>query len=246
VKLMVCILPFEPPFYLGNGLDAVFVGHPLVDQVPVSMEPVGMARGRLGLPERGTVLALLPGSRRQEIRNLLPDMLLAATRLARDPGLAGILLPQASTLSRADLLQAAGAAGLAGVQVVEDAFHQVLRAADLALVASGTATLATAMVGTPMILGYRLNPLTYVPVRYLTRVPHAGLVNLVAGRRLVPELLQDDFTPENMVREARRLLGDPEAILLQKAGFAEVRDHLGAPGVFDRAAAMVAGAIRRG
>ena len=205
-----------------------------------------MARRRLGLPEAGRVLAMLPGSRRQEVRHLLPDMLQAASRLARDPGLAGLLLPQASTLSRADLEEAAGAAGLGGVQIVEDAFHQVVRAADLALVASGTATLATAMVGTPMILGYRLNPLTFVPVSYLTRVPHAGLVNLVAGRRLVPELLQDDFTPENMVREARRLLGDPEAIRLQKQGFAEVRDRLGTPGVFQRAAIMIARAILKG
>jgi lipid-A-disaccharide synthase len=132
------------------------------------------------------------------------------------------------------------------VQVVEDAFHQVLRAADVALVASGTATLAAAMVGTPMILGYRLHPLTYVPVSYLTRIPHAGLVNLVAGRRLVPELLQDDFTPENMVREARRLFRDTEATHLQREGFAEVRSRLGAPGVFQRAAAVVADAIRGG
>jgi len=244
VDLMVCILPFEPAFYRGHDLDAIFVGHPLVDQVPPSLESPGAARRRLRLPETGKVLALLPGSRRQEVRNLLPDMLQAARRLAGEPGLAAVLLPQASTLCRDDLVRVAGEAGLAGVQVVEDAFHQVLRAADVALVASGTATLAAAMVGTPMILGYRLNPLTYVPVSYLTRIPHAGLVNLVAGRRLVPELLQDDFTPENMVREARRLLRDTEATQLQREGFAEVRSRLGAPGVFQRAAAVVADAIR--
>jgi lipid-A-disaccharide synthase len=243
VDLMVCILPFEPAFYRGHGLAASFVGHPLVDQVPVTLESAPAARARFGLPPGGRVLALLPGSRRQEVKILLPAMLAAARRLKEDPGLAGILLPQASTLSREDLVLAAGQAGLEGVQVVEDAFHQVLRAADLALVASGTATLATAMVGTPMILGYRLNPLTYVPLRYLTQVSHAGLVNLVAGRRLVPELLQDDFSAENLVRESRSLFKNEEALLAQTAGFAEVRSSLGKPGVFGRAATIVARAI---
>lgn len=239
VDLMLCILPFEPEFYREHQVPARFAGHPLMDQA----QPGGdqqEVRSRLGLPAEGPILALLPGSRRQELRGLLPEMLEAVRRLTLHPGLAAVVLPVAPGLGRSAILQAAGPAGLpASVHLVQDVFYQAIAAADLALVASGTATLAAAVVGTPMVMGYRLNPLTWVPIRYLTNVSDAALVNLVAGHRLVPELLQDDWTAENLVREARLLLASPERRRQQQAGFAAVRERLGPPGAVDRAAAMI-------
>jgi lipid-A-disaccharide synthase len=169
-------------------------------------------------------------------------MLEAARRLERRSGVGGVVLPVASTLAPSDLAAAAGGPqALAGIRLVENKFFEAVAAADVALVASGTATLATAMVGTPMVLGYRLHPLTFVPVSYMARVPHVGLVNLVAGRRVVPELIQDDFTGENLARLARRLLEERPAADRQRRAFAEVRARLGRPGVFERAAAAVLG-----
>jgi lipid-A-disaccharide synthase len=241
VNRVVCILPFEAPVYRRHGVRAVYVGHPLIDQsrtAPGREE----ARRRWGLSPGEPVLAVLPGSRRQEARAMLPVMLQAARRLRRTPGLGRVLLPVASSLGREDLERAAGG-DLKGVDLVSDGFFEVLAAADAALVASGTATLAGAVMGTPMVVGYRLHPVTFVLGQYLTRVEHVALVNLVAGRRVVPERLQEDFTAENLVREARRLLGEPAASSSQKEAFRRVREQLGAPGVFRRAAGEVLAGI---
>ena len=242
VDRVICILPFETAFYRQHGVRAVFVGHPLVDSVRApEREPI---RSRWNLPAGQPVLALLPGSRRQEIRSMLPQMLEAARRLEISPGLSGVLLPVASTLSDTEIRAAAGSGGFPDhVQLVQDGFLDALTAADLAIVASGTSTLAAALTDTPMILGYRVHPLTYVLGRHLTRVPHVGLVNLVAGRRAVPELIQDDFTGENLAREARHLLGDPAAMEAQRSAFREVSQRLGPPGVFARAAEAVIATI---
>jgi lipid-A-disaccharide synthase len=239
VDQVLCILPFEVPFFRRHGARATYVGHPLVDQVPTPPDRAA-ARRRLGLPAGERVLALLPGSRRQEARALLPAMIEAARRLGGRSEIARVILPVASSLAPSDMASAAGGPqALAGIRLVEGMFFDAVAAADVALVASGTATLATAMVGTPMVLGYRLHPLTFVPVSYLARVPHVGLVNLVADRRVVPELIQDDFTGENLTRLARRLLHEPAAADGQRRAFIEVRARLGRPGVFERAAAAV-------
>ncbi len=244
VSRVVCIHPFEVAFYRKHGASAVYVGHPLVDQAR-DAPARDAARQRLGLPPSGRVLALLPGSRRQEVRAMLSGMLDAARRLRQHPGLDAVLLPVAATLEDRELAAAAGSEGLGGVRLVRGDFLPALAAADAALVASGTSTLAAAMMDTPMVVGYRMNPLTYVPVRYLTRVDHVGLVNLVAGRRVVPERIQEDFTGENLAREGRRLLVDGEAAGAQRLAFREVRSRLGPPGVFSRAAeAVVAGLLR--
>ena len=246
VDRVICILPFETAFYRRHGVRAVFVGHPLVDAVR-TVDAAALRR-RLSLSPNGPVLALLPGSRRQEVRMLLPRLLDAANRLREAPGVAGILLPVASTLREEEIHEAAlgGASRLEGVHLVHGAFFDVLAAADVALVASGTSTLAAALAGTPMVLGYRVHPLTYVLGRYLTRMAHVGLVNLVAGRRVVPERIQDDFTAENLAREARHLLGSSAAAEAQRRAFDEVRARLGPAGALPRAAeAVIATIVRR-
>jgi lipid-A-disaccharide synthase len=243
VDRIVCILPFEVTFYHRHGARAVYVGHPLVDQSRRAPRR-DAARRRLGLTGDQRALALLPGSRRQEARAMLPTMLEAARRLGHDPGLGRVLLPVASSLSLEDLRGAAGGSrALEGVALVADRFFDVLAAADVALVASGTATLAAALSGTPMVVGYRLHPATFVLGRYLTRVEHVALVNLVAGYRVVPERLQDDFTAENLAREIRRLVRDPRAAREQRSAFRRVAERLGPPGALERAAQAVLGGI---
>ena len=244
VDRVICILPFEVAFYRRHGVQSIFVGHPLVDAVQKG-DP-GALRQRLGMPADRPVVALLPGSRRQEIRLLLPRLLEAAHRLRVDPGVGGVVLPVASTLRDSEIRQAAaGAGGLAGVHLVRDASVDVLAAADVALVASGTSTLAAALTGTPTVLGYRVHPLTYVLGRHLTRMPHVGLVNLVADRRVVPERIQDDFTAENLAREARLLLTSPAAAAAQRRAFEEVRTRLGPAGAVKRAAEAVLATLPR-
>jgi lipid-A-disaccharide synthase len=243
VDRILCILPFETGFYRDHGARAVFVGHPLIDQMLAApqREP---ARRRFRIGDSSRVLALLPGSRRQEVRAILPDMLGAARRLRQQAMVERVLLPLASTLGPGDILEAAGgAAALEGIQMVPGAFLDVLAAADGGLVASGTATLAAAVMGMPMVLGYRVHPLTFALGRRLTSVPHIGLVNLVAGREVVPELIQDDLTGENLARLALPLLTDPAEADRQRRAFIEVRARLGPPGVAERAAEAVLAAL---
>jgi lipid-A-disaccharide synthase len=240
VGRVICILPFEVPFYRSHGVKAVFVGHPLIDQVQAAPDRE-VARRRWHLSQHERVLAVLPGSRRQEAQAMLPVMLEATRRLRQRPGLDRVLLPVASSLGVEVLRRAAG--NLDGVELVTDRFFEVLAAADAALVASGTATLAAAVMDTPMVVGYRLHPLTFVLGQYLTRMEHVALVNLVAGRRVVPERIQEDFTAENLVREARRLLGEPAVAARQREAFGRVRKRLGEPGTFQRAAMEVLAGI---
>ncbi|MFQ5718754.1 MAG: lipid-A-disaccharide synthase [Acidobacteriota bacterium] len=238
VDRVICILPFEAAFYRTRGVSAVFVGHPLVDAAE-QLDRSAEQRRMVG-PGGGPVLALVPGSRRQELAMMLPAMLDAAGRLARSPGLGATLLPVASTLGEDDVIRAAGgASALGSVRLVRGAFFEVLAAADVALVASGTSTLAAALASTPMVLGYRIHPLTYLLGRHLTRVDHVGLVNLVAGSRVVPERLQDDFTGEELARQASHLLRSSRARAAQRAAFSRVRTRLGPAGALARAAEVV-------
>ncbi|MFQ5669463.1 MAG: lipid-A-disaccharide synthase [Acidobacteriota bacterium] len=243
VDQIICILPFEVAFYRRHGARAVYVGHPLVDQA-LRTPHRAQVRAAWGIDSSGPVLALLPGSRLQEVRAMLPAMVEAARRLARNPGLQAVLLPVAATLEREDLLAAAGGEeALQGIRIVPGGFFQVLGAADVAMVTSGTATLAAAVFDTPMVVGYRLHPFTYVVGRFLTQVSDIALVNLVAGRRVVPERIQDDCNPESLSREVRRLLVRSEARRAQQDSFQEVRSLLGPPGVFSRAAEATAAGL---
>ncbi len=237
VDRMIVILPFEEALYRGAGVPCDFVGHPLLDAVAPSYDREEL-RKRFGIDPGTPVLGLLPGSREQEIRSLLPLMMLAAKRLApRYPGLR-LLVAQADSIRDGQIEEVVAGSGLS-LQIIKDQASEVMAASDVLLVASGTATLQAAVVGTPMVILYKLPWLTYWVGRLLVRVHSIGLVNLVAGRRVAPELLQQDATPARVVEEADRLLGSETAASEMRAAFRAVRGALGSPGASRRAAAAV-------
>lgn len=246
VDRLLVILPFEEALFREAGVRADFVGHPLLDEVAPSYDRAEL-RKRFGLEAGQPVLGLLPGSREREVRALLPAMLEAAAFLARErPGLSG-LLARASSIP-AGLIEELTAGSRVPVRVAADQASEVMAAADVLLVASGTATLQAALVGTPMVLVYKASALTYWLARRLilahrtgvvARLGCIGLVNIVAGRRVVPELLQGEATPERMVVEAGRLFDDAAVAGDMRAALRSVRASLGGPGASRRAARLV-------
>ena len=241
VTRVLAAFPFEKSLYEEAGVSVEFVGHPLLDVVPSDLDRA-MARERLGLGERQTLVGLLPGSRRQEVDRLLPPMLDAAARLAFGHGRRCFVLGLAASVDRGlvtALLARASETGGPPVEVVEGLTHEVMAGADVLLIASGTATLEAALLGAPMVVCYRVSRLTEAVARLLTRSPWISLPNIVAGRGAVPEILQDKVTGARLSFEAERLLADPVAATAQRAAFKEVRSRLGQPGVGARAARAV-------
>jgi lipid-A-disaccharide synthase len=237
VRKMLVLFPFEEPMYRKAGVDVAFVGHPLLDAL-VQVPPQAACRAALGVEEDRTVLGLLPGSRQAEVRRHLPLLLEAAWRIRMDRPNLTVLLGLAPTLD-GTALEAQVAASLGGVRVVRDRTHEVIRAADLLLAASGTVTLEAAILGTPMIILYRLGTLSWLLARLLVRVRFIGLPNLVAATGIVPELIQFQATPARLAATALEILASPERQARMRAGLAEVRTRLGSPGAADRAAREV-------
>lgn len=237
VTRMLVLFPFEVDYYRKVGLDAVFVGHPLVDHVRPA-RPAADIRRELGLPEAGPVVALLPGSRRSELRMYLKTMLGAAERLAAaHPGVR-FVLPVAPSLDKT-LIEKELVECTANVTCRSGMFHDLLAAADAAVVASGTATLETALVGTPMIIVGKVAPLTAAMLRRFVNLPFVGLVNWVMGEIRVRELLQEAVTPENVASALENLLADEGERARLKTVYGEIRERLGAGGASARAAAAV-------
>ena len=234
---VLVIFPFEEAIYRSAGVAVEWVGHPLLDQFP-DVEPQGVVRRRLRVRADAPLLALLPGSRANEVREILPGLVAAANLiraripetqivLARAPHLDGALF---APLER---LQGPPA------QVVEAGTDDALAAADVALLASGTVTVQAALHGCPMVVVYRLSPLTYRLGKPFVRVDTYAMANLVAGRKVVPELIQDAFTPEAVASEALQLLTDPQRAEHMRASLRDVRAKLGGPGASARAARSV-------
>ena len=238
VRRILVLFPFEVPFYTGAGVPVSFVGHPVAERVPSTRTPVELRRD-IGFDPEATVVALLPGSRRSEIDYLMPVLLEAAALLRQQrPGL-GFLVPQAPGVPREVLEAYIEASGLTDCRIYKGQFPDILRACDVGAVASGTASLEAAMVGLPMVVVYRVRQLSYTIGRALVRVDHIALPNLVAGREVVPELVQKGCTPEAVAARLAEFLDRPEAREAVRGGLAEVRRKLGEPGVFDRAADAV-------
>ncbi len=248
VDRMLVLFPFEVDFYRRAGVPAVHVGHPLVDEVPAltsvwdrgtGSAATGAATSPAESPAASPFhLALLPGSRRSEVEALLPTMLAAARLLAAELPIQ-VRLILAPSLPRELVDEAIELAGLP-VEVVESDRFRAVADSHLALCASGTATLEVGLLTTPSIVVYRLGTATYLLARLLVRLPDIALVNLVLGRRVVPELIQGEATPERIAAEARRLLGDPAAIARMRQALGELRGRLGEGGASRRAAAEVA------
>jgi lipid-A-disaccharide synthase len=235
VSRMLVIFPFEEALYRTEGIPVAHVGHPLVDLVkPPPDRDVFLSD--LGLDPKRPVVALLPGSRRPELTNNLPPLLDSVARIAVARPDAQFLLAVAPLLDAAAV--EARCAGLP-IRCVRGQSHAVLAAADLAIVASGTVTVETALLGTPMVVVYRVAPLTYALGRPFIRVPHFAMVNLIAERRVVPELMQADFTAESVTAEALSLLSDGGRVRRMRDDLADVVRRLGEPGATARVASIV-------
>ena len=204
VDRLLALFPFEPAFFAARGVATDFVGHPLADELPLEPDRA-RSRAALGLPREARVVALMPGSRTQELERLLAPFLAAGRTLkSRHPGLRLVLCTAREDHARR---ARAAAAGL-DCEVVSGRSHEVLSAADVALLASGTVSLEALLCGTPMVVGYRLAPLSYHIIRRMVSIPRIALPNILARRELVPELIQDALTPAALVDAAEVWLAD--------------------------------------
>lgn len=238
VRRMLVLFPFEPRFYEEAGVPVTFVGHPALDEV-ASPESRDATLGRLRLDPSRPRVALLPGSRRGEVARLLPILLAAARILVRSrPGLQ-FLIPRARTLPEGLLDAEVERARIPGVHVRSGDYREILRACEAGVVASGTATLDAALAGLPMVVVYRMQAASYWVARSLVRVDNISLPNLVLGRRLVPELVQRECTPERIAHALETILSSPAFAEEIRLGLAEVRARLGGAGAFDRAALAI-------
>jgi lipid-A-disaccharide synthase len=237
VDRMMCILPFEEPFLRRAGVNATYVGSPVLEQMPAAATAEEFRR-RLGLDPARPTLALLPGSRMGEVRRILPVMVQAARVLSAERAGLQIVVPVASTIARGEVLSRFEGSGLTPL-LVDGRAPEAVGASDVAVVASGTAVLEAGLMHRPLVVVYRVSLLTYVIGKLLVRVAHIALVNLLAGRRLVPELLQGQMTAKNITDEVRRVWVPGAARDLMLSGLAEVRSTLGPPGAAARAAQEV-------
>ncbi len=240
VDQVLVIFPFEQPLYERESVKVEFVGHPLLELTTPSVEPASLAR-EFGLDATRPTVALLPGSRPNELERLTPVLVGAAPRIAAR--VAGVQFIVARAPHLPDRLYA-GFQQI-GARVVEGRTDDVLHASDVVLTASGTATVQTAIHGKPMAVLYRLSPLTYRLGKPLATVDMYAMVNLIAGRRIVRELIQDACTAAAVADEAIRLLTDAAACRQMRADLAGVVQALGGPGASGRAADAVLAVARR-
>lgn len=244
VSKMLVIFPFEEAIYKAADVPVEFVGHPLIDLAKVVRSREDTCRAA-GLDPARPVVALLPGSRSNELRLLVPTLAEAATRLVRDVPGVQFLVARAPALDDSlfaplDGLRTAGVP----LGVLSGAADDVLAASDVVITASGTATVQTALHQRPMVIVYRVSPLTYAIAKPFVRLENYGMVNLVAGRPIVRELIQEACTVEAVVADARSLLTDHARAETMQRDLAEVVQKLGGPGASERAAAAVLAACR--
>jgi lipid-A-disaccharide synthase len=239
VDRMLVIFPFEAALYERAGVPVEFVGHPLIDLARPARQRDSVLHAA-GISGDGPVVALLPGSRPNEVRHVLPDLAKAATLIAARVPAVRFLLARAPSLDDA-LFAPVADLRRRGVSVgmLAHATDDVLAASDVVITASGTATIQTALHGRPMVIVYRLAPLTYAIGRRFVRVSQYGMVNLVAERPVVPELIQDALTPASVAREAVSLLTDAARAETMRRDLSSVRARLGGPGASRRAAEAV-------
>jgi lipid-A-disaccharide synthase len=239
VELLLAVLPFEAEFYRGFGVNTVYIGHPLLDRVKPERNQEEV-RHALDLVESEKLVVLMPGSRRQEIERLLGPMLTAAAAIDRDQFVKWVL-PVAASLDR-KWLETLIAKYPVQVKPVSGITYDVLAAADAAIIASGTATLEAAILGTPMVVAYKVSKLSVFVYKMLENKDHRGkpwriaLPNLILDRDVVPEFIQKETTPKNIYRALREILTEPERDETIRRELDEVKCLIGPPGVMERAA----------
>jgi lipid-A-disaccharide synthase len=236
VDKMAVILPFEEQLYREEDVDATYVGHPLLDTVRTKYTRQE-ALEKFGLQEGTTTVGLLPGSRDTEIARLLPVMMNAAEILVKKLPHVQFVLPLAETLEQAfveNILQQSPVP----VRIVQNDTYDAIHSADIVIVASGTATLETALLGKPMVIVYKVSPVSYYIGKMIVTVGHIGLANIIAGKTIVPELIQDEANPERIATEVVNILNDPTRMQNIRQELLAVREALGQPGAAERAARL--------
>jgi len=236
IDRMAVVFPFEAPFYEREGVPVTFVGHPLVDAVRPTMSRAD-AQSLFGLVPASKTVGLFPGSRRSEVTRLLPVILESAKLLKEGFPDLQFILPLASSLTMGDIAPVLSSSGLR-VKVVEKLGYDVMQVCDAAITVSGTVTLETALMGVPMVIIYRVSPLTYEIGKRLIKVEHVGLCNIVAGERVVPELIQHDAEPERIAAEIAGMLTDTTRTALIIKKLHSVREKLGEGGCSARVAKL--------
>ncbi|MDZ4185399.1 MAG: lipid-A-disaccharide synthase [Desulfuromonadales bacterium] len=239
VDRLAAILPFEPPLYAGLDIDVEYVGNPLTDQVQISEERQPFLQ-RLAIPVDVPVIGLFPGSRGTELRFNLPTLLATARIVQREHPSVHFLLPAASTLGTERLRTAIAEVGGADLPltIVEESVYNVANACDAVLAVSGTVTLQVALVGTPLLIIYRVAPMTYAIARHLIKVPFIGLPNIIAGREVAREFVQDAADPQVLGAELNAILSDPAHAAALRQGLALVKEKIGPGGCSQRVAQM--------
>jgi lipid-A-disaccharide synthase len=237
VDHMAVILPFELQFYQKAGVPASFVGHPMADIVKVALSREAAASS-FGLDPSRPVIGLFPGSRRSEVSRLLPTILGAASILKQQFPNVQFVLPLASTLHDEDLAPYLAESGVE-VTIIRERIHDLIRGSDAVISVSGTVTLEIALVGTPMVIIYKLSPLTFQLAKRLVKVDHIGLCNIVAGETVAKELIQDDASSENIASEIGRILSDGRVAGQIKESLSLVQERLGGGGADQRMAQLV-------
>jgi lipid-A-disaccharide synthase len=238
VDRMAVILPFEKDFYRRKGMSVDFVGHPLLDVVKARISRPTFLAGQ-GIEMAGQkIVGLLPGSRRKEVATMLPIFIAAAVRLEKQLGRMTFLMPVAPTLTAADLAGCGLEDCGLDIRLIRSDRYDLMAACDAVVAASGTVTLELAILKVPMVVSYRVSRLTYFLGRKFIKVDYASLVNLIAGREIVPELLQEKATPANISRALLQLLEDNAVRARMKQGLDGVVGSLGEPGASRRAAEL--------
>jgi lipid-A-disaccharide synthase len=236
VNKMLVILPFEEAIYRKAGVDVEFVGHPLIDMVRATKSKQEFCDDH-GIDPRKTIVALLPGSRRKEVRFVLPTMCEAAALILAQKPDAQFVLPLASGLDRKFVQEMIRGVP---VKVIANDTYNAVRYARAAIVASGTATLETALLGTPEVIVYRISQATWMLGKFLLRVRLFGIVNIILGEEVVPELFQDKMTPQAVSQTALRLIDDVWIQSRIRANYEKLRRQLGSGNVAERVADAVA------
>ena len=237
VKKMVVFFKFEEELYKKHGVNVECVGHPLVDTIKVTA-PRDDVRRKYSLDKEKTVIALLPGSRKQEVRALLKIMAEAARLINKRLGNTRFIVAKHPDLPLEIYKNAVKDLSL-DIKIAEADTYNVLGASDFAIVASGTATLETAMIGTPFLIAYRVNLFTYIVYKFVAKTRFVGLVNVMAAREVVPELLQFNATPEKIAQKTVEVLSDKKRLSNMREEFGRVRSSLGGPGASFRAAKSI-------
>ena len=243
VHKMFVVLPFEEKMYQEAGVDAEFLGHPFIDVVHPTRTR-GDSLEKFALDSHKNTVGLLPGSRMNEITSLLDEILLAAEKIKKEMGECQFLLPVADTIDPVLIQQKLGSNPL-GIKILTGETYNVMNTCDALIIASGSATLEAGIIGCPMVIIYKLNPLTYWLALMLINTPYYGLVNIVAGESVVPELIQSKANAENIAAEILKFLKNPEYCQEVQNRLLLVRKNLGRPGVMKAVAASMVDSLSK-